>query len=89
MTSNILTQLGLGGLDIGLLIIIITVLLLAVIILNIVLIVKLSGLKKRYEKFMQGSKAMSLEDEIADLIDNVNQLNEESAIHEENINNPL
>ena len=85
MTSNLLSKIGLGNMDIGIFVIVITVLLIASIITSIVLIVKLNKVTARYEKFMRGSKAQSLEDTITSLIENVNALNDESAIHEENI----
>ena len=67
MNSEILNYIGLGGLDIGYIFIGILVLFLVLIILVIVQIVKTSKLKKRYEKFMQGKDAKSLEMDIVGL----------------------
>lgn len=82
MTSGILTKLGLGGLDIGLLLIILTLLVIAAIVLVIVLLVQNQKLKERYEKFMRGSKAKSLETEIQDLIKDVEDLTRTSKEHD-------
>ena len=69
MTSNVLNSMGLGGLDIGLVLIIMLVLLIAAIVLLIVFIVKNVKLTKRYERFMLGKNAESLEDEIANVFE--------------------
>lgn len=85
MGSNIFTAMGLGNLDLGLVIIILAVLLIAVIVLLIITIVKNNKLQDKYNKFMQGSKAISLEDQIQNLAQNVEILNEESAIHSQDL----
>lgn len=74
MSSKLLDSIGLGSVDIGIFILITTVLTLIAIILLIVFIVKSSKLKKRYEKFMQGENAKSLESQIHDLSKDVNEL---------------
>lgn len=86
MTSKVLSKIGLGNLDIGIFVIVVTVLIIVLIITVVILINKLNKLTKRYEKFMQGTKAKNLEDQIWDIIQNVNQLNDESMIHQEDIN---
>ena len=67
MTSNLLNQMGLGNVDIGYIIIGILVLMIIMIIALIVFINKEIKLKKRYEKFMRGKEAQSLEKEIVGL----------------------
>lgn len=64
MNSDFLTAIGLGGIDIGYILVGIAVLLLILLILLIVLLVKYSKLKKRYDKFMKGKNAASLEDDM-------------------------
>jgi len=86
MTSGILAKMGLGNIDLGIFVIVVTVLLIALIVIIIIMNNKLNAVTKKYNKFMQGSKAKSLEDQIIDIVDNVNQLNNESMIHQEDIN---
>lgn len=69
MTSNVLESMGLGGIDIGLVIIIMLVLLIAVIAVLVVFLIKTINLTKRYERFMLGKDGSSLEDEIANLFE--------------------
>ena len=64
MNSEFMTMLGLDNLDVGYIFLGITVLLLILIICFIVLIVQYAKLKKRYNKFMKGKNASSLEDDI-------------------------
>lgn len=64
MNSNILETMGLGQIDIGLILIITLALLLVCIILTIVFIVKEEKLKKKYNRFLRGNNAKSLEEEI-------------------------
>ena len=69
MGSPILNKIGLGNIDI---LYVIIFLLLCIIALAVVLFLqarKLSDLTARYEKFMQGSKAKSLEKRIADIFE--------------------
>lgn len=87
MTSNILTKLGLGNLDIGYIIIGLTVLVLALLIVVIVQLVKNKKLSDKYNRFMQGAKAKSLEKQIQDLVKEVSELSVASKSHEKNINN--
>ncbi|MBQ7972442.1 MAG: DUF4446 family protein [Lachnospiraceae bacterium] len=64
MGSNLLESIGLGNLDIAYVLIgmIITIVVLAVLV--IIQIVQNQKLKERYEKFLQGKSASSLEDQI-------------------------
>lgn len=67
MVGNFLSNMGLGNVDMGLLIVILAGILFVVIVICIVLIVELSKLKKRYNRFSQGRDAGSLENEIGSL----------------------
>lgn len=78
MTSEIMNSLGLGALDIAYLFIGILALILILFILLIVTMVKQSKLKKRYQAFMLGSDAKSMEDEIAGLFQDINTLKGET-----------
>lgn len=64
MTSGLLEKIGLGSLDIAYLFIGMAVMIVILLILIIVQMKQLSNLKKRYEKFMAGKDAGSLEKEI-------------------------
>lgn len=64
MNSDFFAVIGLGGLDIGYVLIGIVAVLLILLIMLIVLLVKYSKIKKRYDKFMSGKNATSLEDDI-------------------------
>jgi hypothetical protein len=67
MNSNIFNAIGLGKLDPALLFIILLVALIVLIVLVIVQSNKIKTLEKKYNKFMQGKEAGSLEDEIVGL----------------------
>lgn len=72
MSSNFLSMIGLGNLDIGYILLGITVFCLLLLILNIVSIANIKKYKKKYAKFMQGKNASSLEKDIIALYeDNV------------------
>lgn len=64
MNSDFLTMIGLGGVDIGYILVGIAAVLLILLIILIVLITKYNKLKKRYDKFMKGKNASSLEDDM-------------------------
>ncbi len=64
MNSDFLTMIGLGGVDIGYILVGIAAVLLVLLITLIVLIAKYNKLKKRYDKFMKGKNASSLEDDM-------------------------
>lgn len=69
-STTLLEQMGLGGLDLGYLVIamgVVIVLLLVVLILLIVQIKKVGSLKSRLDKFTMGKNAQSLEEEIVAL----------------------
>lgn len=67
VNSNILSYIGLGNLDVGYILIGMAVLILILTVLVIIQIVNTSKLKKKYEKFMQGKDAKSLEKDIIGL----------------------
>lgn len=67
MNSKIFNYIGLGDLDIGYLFIGMSVLILTLMVLVIIQMVNTSKLKKKYNKFMQGKDAKSLEKDIIGL----------------------
>lgn len=69
MNNYFLKSIGLENIDIGILIVALVVIILFLIILNIVNIHSISKLKKKYDKFMLGKNAESLENEITDLFE--------------------
>ncbi|MBQ7065224.1 MAG: DUF4446 family protein [Lachnospiraceae bacterium] len=76
MTSNLFDGMGLGNLDIAYLFIGILVIILILFIIVFVQMWKLNKLKKRYEKFMKGKEAESLEEEIVNLFEDITYLKE-------------
>ena len=64
MNSDFLTMIGLGGVDIGYILVGIAGVLLNFMIILIVLIEKYNKLKKRYDRFMKGKNAASLEENV-------------------------
>ena len=69
MNNSFLNNLGLGNLDMGIVIIVMLVLIFILLILNIVNMCSISNIKKKYKKFMLGKNAKSLENEIAGLFE--------------------
>ncbi len=67
MSSEFLSNIGLGGVDIGYILLGVVVLCIILIIVTIVQIAKTNKLRKKYEKFMQGKDAKSLEKDIIGL----------------------
>jgi hypothetical protein len=67
MTSRFLEAVGLSGIDIGLVLLILLVITIVSIVLLIIFIVKEEKLRKRYQIFMRGREAKSLEESIQDL----------------------
>lgn len=76
MTSNLFDSMGLGNLDIAYLFIGILVIIIILFIIVFVQMWKLNKLKKRYEKFMKGKEAESLEEEIVNLFEDITYLKE-------------
>lgn len=60
---------GMGNAGLGIIILVLSVILLVSLILNIVNLCAIRKLKKKYEKFMNGKDAKSLEDEIVGLFE--------------------
>lgn len=85
MKSELFEKMGLGNLDIGIVILVLLVLVIALMTLTIITMVKSSKLKKRYEKFMQGSKAISLEKQMHEIVENVSELNDITENHEKRL----
>ncbi|MDR2546332.1 MAG: DUF4446 family protein [Lachnospiraceae bacterium] len=71
MNSNVLNKMGMGNLDIGIILLVLLVLLLVAVVLLAVFLTKLMNLKKRMGKFMQGANARSLEEDMGRLFENV------------------
>lgn len=69
MNNSFLSSIGMGNLDIGIVLLVIVVILLAVLVLSIVNICSISKLNKKYKKFMTGKSAKSLENEIVGLFE--------------------
>lgn len=69
MNSNLLNSLGMGSLDIGIVLLVFAALIFILLIICLVLIVELSKFKKRYNRFSQGRDARSMEEEIGSLFE--------------------
>lgn len=67
MNFNLLEDMGLGGMDLTYLFLVLIVVTLLLFVMVIVLIVKFGKLSKRYQKFMGGKNAKSLEKDIVGL----------------------
>lgn len=74
MSSALLESIGLGSLDIAYLFIAMLALIIILFIIVIVQLVKVNKLKKRYDKFMLGKEAGSLEEEITSLFEDITEL---------------
>ena len=69
MNNSFLNNLGLGSLDIGVLILVLCIIILILLVINITNICSINKLKKKYNKFMTGKNAKSLENEIIALFE--------------------
>lgn len=69
MNSFFLNQIGLGNLDMGIVIGAMIIIILILIIISIINICTIGKLKKSYKKFMQGKNSKSLEEEITELFE--------------------
>ena len=87
MTSSIFKSMGLGNIDPAYLFIGMLVLIPILFILLIVQMVKTSKLTKKYNKFMLGKEAGSLEDEIVNLFQDINFLKEITDTNRKEIKN--
>lgn len=77
MNSNLLQSIGLGNLDIGIVLITLTVLLIIAIVLIIVNAVKIRKFTQKYDNFMKGRSAKSLENEITQIFEENRVMKEE------------
>lgn len=71
MNSELMNQMGFGSVDIAYILIVLIVLIFILFILNIVALVKLSKWKKKYQSFMLGRNAKSMEKEIKNLFTDI------------------
>ncbi len=81
MNSRLLEAIGLGNLDIAY---IFVFLLVWIVVLTVFIIIQINQnkkLRKKYEKFMQGKNASSLEDKIAELCEEHEALMSASSVH--------
>lgn len=85
MNSALMNQIGLGNLDVAYIFIGLIVLILILFILSIISIVKYSQLKKKYERFMRGKNAKSLEREIRDVFSDIDFLKKETEMNNKEI----
>ncbi|MBR1470328.1 MAG: DUF4446 family protein [Lachnospiraceae bacterium] len=83
--SNLLNSIGLGGLDIAWFLLVILILMLVFIVLLLIEHKKYRALKQRYEKFMGGRDALSLEEKTQELIRDVERLKKESRAYANDI----
>lgn len=87
MTSSIFQSFGLENLDPAYLFLAMFVLILVLFILLIIQIVKTNKLTKKYNKFMLGKEASSLEEEITNLFGDIKYLKETSDSNRKEIKN--
>lgn len=85
--SSFLTQIGLGNMDIGYILLAFAILILILLILNIISLVKITNLRKRLKKFMKGKDARSLEKEIITLHEDNKFLKNMTEINKKDIRN--
>lgn len=85
--SSFLTQIGLGNMDIGYILLVFAILILILLILNIISLVKITNLRKRLKKFMKGKDARSLEKEIIALHEDNKFLKNMTEINKKDIRN--
>ena len=85
--SSFLTQIGLGNMDIGYILLVFAILILILLILNIISLVKITNLRKRLKKFMKGKDARSLEKEIITLHEDNKFLKNMTEINKKDIRN--
>lgn len=69
MNNSFLNQIGLGNLDIGIVIGVMLLIILVLIVISIINLCTIRKMKKTYKKFMQGKNSKSLEQEIIGLFE--------------------
>ena len=85
MNSKLLEAIGLGNLDIAYILIFMLVCIIALAVLVIIQINQNKKLRQRYEKFLQGKNAKSLEDQITELCTTHDMLKKSSDAHTKQI----
>lgn len=78
MNSNLLNRIGLGSVDPAYIIIGMLIVVIIAIIISIICLVKLSKLKDKYSRFMNGNDGKSLEDAITKRFEQIDKLIEEN-----------
>lgn len=69
MKSNFFDSIGIGGIDMGIILTVLVILFLILFIICLVLIMKVNSLKKKYEKFMTGKDGKTLEQILIGIIE--------------------
>lgn len=69
MNNSFLNNIGMGNLDIGIVLLVLIIVIIALLVISIVNICSISKMKKKYKSFMKGKTAKSLEDEIVGLFE--------------------
>ena len=69
MNNSFLNNMGMGNIDIGIVLLVVIVIIIALLVISIVNICSISKMKKKYMSFMKGKSAKSLEDEIVGLFE--------------------
>lgn len=69
MNNSFLNNIGIGNLDIGIVLLVLIIVIIALLVISIVNICSISKMKKKYKSFMKGKSAKSLEDEIVGLFE--------------------
>lgn len=77
MRFTLFEKMGLGNLDVSLILLILTILVVALIVLVVLLLIKENKLTKTYRKFMTGKNVKSLEKEIVNLFEDNVSMKEE------------
>lgn len=85
MNSKILDSIGLGKMDVGLILIILLVICIALIVVTILNFLNISRLKKKYAFFMKGRSAKSLENEIIKMFEENEQIKSDIEKNQKNI----
>ncbi len=85
MNSRIFEAIGLGWLDPAILLLIMLIAIIALAAVALSLSRKQDALKRRYERFMQGRDAMSLEEQMQSLAGDVSRLKKESKAYANDI----
>lgn len=85
MNNNLLNQIGLGNLDIGVVLIVLVAVSIVLLVLLLVNMSKLNKLTQKYKFFMKGRAAESLEDEIMALFEDNSSMKQDIAQNKKDI----